>query len=252
MANSVSCIDLAGETLAQFLAKAVGDATYAAVIDSLKADKSGQAVPASLLTQKAGQIWSNALDDYFKASYPYVREIVTRSIKLDDWAAPDDNTDLNASTGTHGLLPKLSGNSAQYLSGAGTWTTPTPVESVAVYAEAAISSNPSVTSGVAFDALLTADLPEGFAGFITFEFGIAGGSAGTPVGGYTTAGRAILRRATAGSLSVSDTGSNSLGEGTTYSASLAASGNAFRVQITLGTTTTAHVRGWYRIYGTVL
>jgi hypothetical protein len=44
--------------------------------------------------------------------------------KLDDLATPDDNTDLNASTARHGLLPKLSNNSAQYLDGTGAWTTP--------------------------------------------------------------------------------------------------------------------------------
>lgn len=46
------------------------------------------------------------------------------SIKLDDLAAPDDNTDLNASAVNHGLCPKLSNNAAQYLNGTGGWTTP--------------------------------------------------------------------------------------------------------------------------------
>lgn len=43
------------------------------------------------------------------------------AIKLDDLAAPDDNTDLNASTSKHGLLPKLSGRSGDALRGDGTW-----------------------------------------------------------------------------------------------------------------------------------
>lgn len=43
------------------------------------------------------------------------------AIKLDDLAAPDDTTDLNASTTRHGLCPKLSGNAAQSLRGDGTW-----------------------------------------------------------------------------------------------------------------------------------
>lgn len=46
----------------------------------------------------------------------------TDAIKLDDLAAPDDNTDLNASTTKHGLLPKLSGNAAHTLKGDGTWS----------------------------------------------------------------------------------------------------------------------------------
>jgi hypothetical protein len=48
----------------------------------------------------------------------------TDSIKLDEFAAPTDITTLNASITAHGLLPKLSNVSTQYLSGTGTWTTP--------------------------------------------------------------------------------------------------------------------------------
>jgi hypothetical protein len=43
------------------------------------------------------------------------------AIKLDDLAAPDDNMDLNASTSSHGLLLKLSGNATDVLLGNGTW-----------------------------------------------------------------------------------------------------------------------------------
>jgi hypothetical protein len=46
--------------------------------------------------------------------------------KLDDLAAPDANTDLNATSTKHGLCPQLSNSATQYLSGAGTWTAPTP------------------------------------------------------------------------------------------------------------------------------
>lgn len=45
-------------------------------------------------------------------------------IKLDDLAAPDDNTDLNASTSAHGLLRKLSNVATEYLDGTGAWSTP--------------------------------------------------------------------------------------------------------------------------------
>lgn len=45
-------------------------------------------------------------------------------IKLDDLAAPDDNTDLNSTVSAHGLAPKLSGNATQFLNGIGTWTVP--------------------------------------------------------------------------------------------------------------------------------
>ena len=47
------------------------------------------------------------------------------AIKLDDLAAPDDNSDLNASTSAHGLLRKLSGNATDALKGDGSWGTVT-------------------------------------------------------------------------------------------------------------------------------
>ena len=44
------------------------------------------------------------------------------AVKLDDLAAPDDNTDLNASTTKHGLMQKYP-NTAQALKGDGSWIT---------------------------------------------------------------------------------------------------------------------------------
>lgn len=46
-------------------------------------------------------------------------------IKLDDFGTPDDNTDLDASTGAHGLLLKRTGSAVTYLRADGTWATPT-------------------------------------------------------------------------------------------------------------------------------
>ena len=45
-------------------------------------------------------------------------------IQLDDLAAPDDNTDLNASTTAHGLLRKLPGGLTTFLRGDGAFATP--------------------------------------------------------------------------------------------------------------------------------
>jgi hypothetical protein len=45
-------------------------------------------------------------------------------IKLDDLGAPDDNTDLNATTSVHGLLLKLGGGSTNFLRADGTWAAP--------------------------------------------------------------------------------------------------------------------------------
>ena len=46
------------------------------------------------------------------------------SIKLDDLATPDDNTDLDATTGRHGLLPKLGGGTTNFLRADGSWAAP--------------------------------------------------------------------------------------------------------------------------------
>jgi len=45
-------------------------------------------------------------------------------LKLDDLATPDDNTDLNATTTRHGLLPKLPGGTTNFLREDGTWAAP--------------------------------------------------------------------------------------------------------------------------------
>ncbi len=45
------------------------------------------------------------------------------SVKLDDLAAPDDNTNLNASTSKHGLLKKLDNSAFHFLDGKGNWST---------------------------------------------------------------------------------------------------------------------------------
>jgi len=49
-------------------------------------------------------------------------------IKLDEFGATTDITTLNASTTAHGLLPKLSNVSTQYLNGLGNWAALTPAE----------------------------------------------------------------------------------------------------------------------------
>jgi hypothetical protein len=60
-----------------------------------------------------------------------------KTIKLDDFTACDDNTDLNATSSAHGLLPKLSNNTRQFLRGDGTWA---PSSSSTAIATAATGS----------------------------------------------------------------------------------------------------------------
>jgi hypothetical protein len=47
-----------------------------------------------------------------------------KTVKLDDFAAPDDNTDLDASTSKHGLAPKGTTGTTQYWRQ--DWTVATP------------------------------------------------------------------------------------------------------------------------------
>lgn len=94
----------------------------------------------------------------------------TDAIKLDDLAAPDDNTDLNASTSAHGLLRKLSGTATEFLDGSGAWSTPagggggapaahhTTHETGGSDAIAALSAA-VLTSGTVPDARFPATLP---------------------------------------------------------------------------------------------
>lgn len=70
------------------------------------------------------------LDGTGAYSAPTASEVgaATTSTKLDDFAAPDDNTDLNVSTSAHGLCPKLSNNAATWLDGTGAYSAPTAGE----------------------------------------------------------------------------------------------------------------------------
>ena len=46
------------------------------------------------------------------------------ALKLDELAGPTDVTTLNATTGVHGLLPKLGGGTTNFLRADGTWAAP--------------------------------------------------------------------------------------------------------------------------------
>lgn len=86
MANTPSEIDFATETLAAFLAKAVSDGTFDDVVTTLKIDNPGEEAAATQIQLAAGQIWSNVVDDFIKATYPKQY----KSIKL--WSAADGAT----------------------------------------------------------------------------------------------------------------------------------------------------------------
>jgi hypothetical protein len=70
-----------------------------------------------------------------------------QAIKLDDLAAPDDNTDLNVSTTKHGLTPKLPNDATKYLDGTGAYTVPAGGSGAAVAAAATETGDQTITTG---------------------------------------------------------------------------------------------------------
>jgi hypothetical protein len=81
---------------------------------------------ANILERSAGTAW----EEYSPTPTSPAAHATTHAsggsdpLKLDDLAAPDDNTDLNASTTKHGLLRKLSNVGTEFLDGTGAWSTP--------------------------------------------------------------------------------------------------------------------------------
>lgn len=51
-------------------------------------------------------------------------DVIPGGIKLDDFAAPDDNADLNVSSSAHGLMPKATGSTTTFYRSDGTQATP--------------------------------------------------------------------------------------------------------------------------------
>lgn len=58
------------------------------------------------------------------ANDQHVLDTEVKLIKLDDFATPDDNTDLDSSTSEHGLLKKLDNVATNFLNGQGAWSEP--------------------------------------------------------------------------------------------------------------------------------
>jgi hypothetical protein len=86
------------------------------------------------------------------------------AIKLDDLSAPDDNTDLDASTSKHGLLKKLGGGTTNFLRADGSWAAPTASSvfgSNYHYAEKTTSQSTTSTSFQQYTSLTTGTLPAG-------------------------------------------------------------------------------------------
>ena len=83
-------------------------------------------IESGTLSDLNGIISDATLDDASSARTPLAHAVSHKAggsdaVQLDELAAPSDNTNLNASTSAHGLLPKLSGLSTDALKGDGSW-----------------------------------------------------------------------------------------------------------------------------------
>lgn len=61
----------------------------------------------------------------------HILDAEAQAIKLDDFAAPDDNTDLDVSTSKHGLCPKAPNDTTKFFRGDATYAVPTGQVSIA-------------------------------------------------------------------------------------------------------------------------
>jgi hypothetical protein len=119
------------EADATALTNHIGDASAAHAASAISFSATGsisgtdvQAAVAEVASEAASALTTHAADTSSLHGITDTSVLLTTATKLDDLAAPDDNTDLNASESTHGLLPKLSGSTVEYLRGDGTWETP--------------------------------------------------------------------------------------------------------------------------------
>ena len=96
MANAVNIFGDFSQTLTALLATSVSDGDYGDVLTTLKIDKVGQVTPATQINEYAGQLWSNAADDYISASYQF-------HYRAPKWWSVADATERDALGTTVGL-----------------------------------------------------------------------------------------------------------------------------------------------------
>jgi len=86
--------------------------------------------------------------------------------KLDDWATPDDNQDLDATTTYHGLLPKLPDDITKFLNGVGGWTIPLAgfvfIGSSAAYHYNSTLRGGNITMGSTYELDISNEVPAGY------------------------------------------------------------------------------------------
>jgi len=102
------------------------------------------------------------------------------AIKLDDLAAPDDNTDLNATTSAHGLLSKLPGGTTNFLRADGSWAAPpggTDPNAIHTNVSAEINGLGAKVTPVGADELVIEDSATGYSKKKVLISSLPGGAA---------------------------------------------------------------------------
>lgn len=86
--------------------------------------------------------------------------------KLDDWATPDNNADLDATTARHGLLKKLPDDATKYLNGVGNWAIPSAgfifIGSAANYHYNSSLRGGTITMGTTYQLDISNEVPGGY------------------------------------------------------------------------------------------
>jgi hypothetical protein len=96
MANSPSAVDL-NLTYAEQTAVNVSNGTYSDVITTLKVDSPGDVAAALDIPESGGQLWSNFVDDYIRATWNSLQGQEVLSVQTTD-ATPDVSNILTTLT----------------------------------------------------------------------------------------------------------------------------------------------------------
>ena len=125
----VSTGDVTGPSSAIDLRIAVFDSTTGKLIKdggkTIAEVIAGSLDPASISDINIGTEAVDYITPYGIAGSDYKKQAEILAYRLDEFGATNDNTDLNSSTSSHGLLLKLSGSTTEFLRADGQWITPT-------------------------------------------------------------------------------------------------------------------------------
>ena len=133
-----------------------------------------------------------------------------KDVKIDDFAAGDDNTDLDSNTNRHGLLRKLDGTATNFLNGAGNWAAAGGARTVAGTTDNGIVT--FVSSGSTFTAESelkyngAGNLHYSRAGTVQFDMVPTGGSSQAWALSARTDGTFRITNDTDGSIDINLTG----------------------------------------------